>query len=162
MVREAFEIRSGGDSRRGRAGCTRRKRTMVVTVTGSTGTIGTELIRLLAAAGVPTRAVFRSERVNRALPGVVWLQADLSDPRALEPALAGTTRLFLLSGNEPGFGRMQIDVVRAARSLGLEHVVKLSALGASDHSKSAIGRDHWEVEQVLVSSGTPWTILRPH
>ena len=135
---------------------------MVVTVTGSTGTIGTELIRLLAAAGVPTRAVFRSERVNRALPGVVWLQADLSEPRALEPALAGTTRLFLLSGNEPGFGRMQIDVVRAARGLGLEHVVKLSALGASDHSKSAIGRDHWEVEQVLVNSGTPWTILRPH
>jgi len=135
---------------------------MVVTVTGSTGTIGTELIRLLAAAGVPTRAVFRSERVNRALPGVVWLQADLSEPSALEPALAGTTRLFMLSGNESGFGRMQIDVVRAARSLGLEHVVKLSALGASDHSKSAIGRDHWEVEQALVSSGTPWTILRPH
>src|SRR5262249_6458589 len=130
--------------------------TMVIAATGSTGTIGSELIRLLAAAGAPTRALFRSERVNQALPGVVWLQADLSDPRALEPALAGTTRLFLLSGNDPGFGRMQIEVVRAARRLGVEHVVKLSALGASDHSKSAIGRDHWEVEQVLQGAGMPW------
>ena len=32
---------------------------MVVTVTGSTGTIGSELVRLLSAAGVPVRAIVR-------------------------------------------------------------------------------------------------------
>lgn len=34
--------------------------------------------------------------------------------------------------------------------------------GASDHSRSPIGRAHHEVESALMSSGTRWTILRPH
>src|SRR5262249_6610293 len=135
---------------------------MTITVTGSTGTIGSELVRLLSAAGAPTRAVFRTPRANPQLPGVVWLQADLRDERSLEPALAGSSRLFLLSGNEAGFSRMQIVVVQAAARLGGTHLVKLSALGASDHSKSGIGREHWEVEQALQQGATPWTILRPH
>jgi uncharacterized protein YbjT (DUF2867 family) len=44
----------------------------------------------------------------------------------------------------------------------VQHIVKLSALGASDHSRSTIARDHWEVEQVLVNARPQWTVLRPH
>ena len=135
---------------------------MVITVTGSTGTIGAELVRLLSQAGVPTRAVFRKARSLPSLPGVAWLQADLGDPGALEPALAGTSRLFLLSGNEQGFGRLQIELVRAAERLGVQHLVKLSALGASNHSNSAIAREHWEAEQAIQQTTRTWTILRPH
>ena len=134
----------------------------LVTVTGSSGTIGTEVVTLLSAAGAPTRAVVRDARKVRALPHVAWLQADLADADLLEPAFAGTKRLFLLTGNDPGFGRTQIGIVRAAEELGVEHIVKASALGASDHSKSWIGREHWEVEQAIQRSGMPWTMLRPH
>jgi uncharacterized protein YbjT (DUF2867 family) len=135
---------------------------MVITVTGSTGTIGSELVRLLSSRGAPTRAVFRDAKKIQPLPGVVWLQADLHDSRVLEPVLAGTARLFLLSGNEEGFGRLQIETLRAAERLGVAHVVKLSALGASSHSNSAIAREHWEVEQALQQTAMTWTILRPH
>ena len=135
---------------------------MLITVTGSTGTIGSELVRLLSDAGVATRAVLRNVHKARPLPGVVWAQADLADERLLEPALAGTTRLFLLTSNEPGFGEIQIGVVRAAEALGVRHVVKLSALGASDHSKSGIAREHWRVEQALQKTSMTWTLLRPH
>ena len=135
---------------------------MVITVTGSTGTIGSELVRLLSAADTATRAVFRDTKKIQLLPNVVWVQADLSDSRTLEPALAGTTRLFLLSGNEPGFGKIQIDVLYAAEQLGVRHVVKLSALGASAHSQSGIALEHYEVEQALEKSGMTWTVLRPH
>ena len=138
------------------------ERISLVTVTGSSGTIGTEVVSLLSAAGAPTRAVLRDPHKARPLPHVAWLQADLGDAGLLEPALAGTKRLFLLTGNDPGFGRTQIGIVRAAEELGVEHIVKASALGASDHSKSWIGRDHWEVEQAIQRSGMPWTILRPH
>src|SRR5690606_39448297 len=86
----------------------------------------------------------------------------LSDERLLEPALAGTTRLFLLTGNEPGFGEIQRGVVRAAEALGVRHVVKLSALGASDHSNSSIAREHWWAEQALQQTAMGWTLLRPH
>jgi len=135
---------------------------VVVTVTGSSGTIGSELIRLLSAAQAPTRAVFRNLSKIQRLRDVVWLQADLRDARVLEPTLAGTTRLFLLSDNQKGFSRLQIDVLRAAENLGVSHVVKLSALGASDHSKSSIAREHWEAEQALQQTSMTWTILRPH
>jgi uncharacterized protein YbjT (DUF2867 family) len=134
----------------------------LITVTGSTGTIGSELVRLLSAAGESTRALYRSARKPEPLPHLSWVQADLNDIKALDVALSGTTRLFLLTGNEPGFGRTQIGVVRAAARLGVKHIVKLSALGASDHSRSAIAREHWAVEQVLLSTPLSWTILRPH
>lgn len=37
------------------------------------------------------------------------------------PALAGTDRLFLLTGNEPGFGATQSAVIRAAQKAGVSH-----------------------------------------
>jgi uncharacterized protein YbjT (DUF2867 family) len=135
---------------------------MVLTVTGGTGTIGAELVRLLSERRLPTRAVLRDTTRLHELPNVAWVQADLRDVDLLEPVLAGTTRMFLLTGNEAGFARTQTQVVQTAQRLNIEHVVKLSALGASDHSKSAIAREHWEVEQALQQSGLGWTILRPH
>jgi len=131
-------------------------------VTGSTGTIGSELVRLLSSAGVDTRALHRDVRKTRTLPNVVWVRADLDDARGLKVALEGTQRLFLVTGNEPDFSRTQIGVVQAAENLGVKHVVKLSALGASDHSGSTITREHWAVEQALLNTRLQWTILRPH
>jgi uncharacterized protein YbjT (DUF2867 family) len=135
---------------------------MVITVTGATGTIGSELVRLLSEARAPTRAISRDPSRTRRLPGVAWTQADLSHADLLDPALAGTARLFLLTDNTAGFGRVQIAVLRAAARLAVAYVVKLSALGASDHSSSGIGREHWEIEQELQRTSMRWTILRPH
>ena len=53
-------------------------------------------------------------------------------------------------------------MVDVASQRGIGHLVKLSALGASDHSQSAIGRDHWLAEQAIQRTSLPWTILRPH
>jgi len=134
----------------------------LIVVTGSTGTIGSELVRLLAEAGADTRAVYHRAETTARPAHVSFLRADLADPRQAEDALAGATSLFLLTGNEPGFRQVQITTVEAAQRRGVRHLVKLSALGASDHSKSGIGRDHWTVEQALQRTTIPWTILRPH
>ncbi len=137
-----------------------KKNTM--TVIGSTGTIGNELINLLSASGTAVRAVLRNFERARKLPGVVWLQADVNDSNLLEATLAGTDRLFLLTGNRPGFGKTQIEIIRAAEKLGVKHVVKLSALGATPRTKSPLAYEHWEAEQALEESSMTWTILRPH
>lgn len=135
---------------------------MTITVTGSTGTIGTELVSLLSAEGAPVRAVLRDFSHARSLPGVAWTMADLTDERLLEPVVAGSTALFVLTGNQPGFSTTQAALIRAAARTGVKHVVKLSALGATPRTRSPLALEHWEAEEVLREAGVDWTILRPH
>lgn len=134
-------------------------------ITGATGRIGAHLLRVLAEAEVPTRALSRDPARAEALPGIEWVSGDLADRSSLAPpdgAFAGIERLFLLTGNAGAMVRLQKNALQAAREAGVLHVVKLSALGASDHSKSVIGLWHWVVERELRGSGMAWTILRPH
>jgi uncharacterized protein YbjT (DUF2867 family) len=56
---------------------------MLITVTGSTGMIGAELVRLLSAASVATRAILRDWSKARSLAHVGWLLADLRDETLL-------------------------------------------------------------------------------
>lgn len=135
----------------------------VYTITGSTGTIGSELVRLLSSKNVSVRAVMRNyNRIQEQLPNVHWIKANLSDDALLEGVLAGTTRLFILTGNRPGFGETQIKIIEEAKKSGVEHIVKLSALGASPRTKSGLAKEHYDVEQALEASGISFTILRPH
>lgn len=134
----------------------------VFTIIGSTGNIGSELTDLLSNADVSVRAVLRNFERARKLPGVAWVQADMSDSSLLESTLAGTDRLFLLTGNRPGFGEAQINIIKTAEKLGVKHVVKLSALGASPRTKSPLAYEHYQAEQALEESSMTWTILRPH
>jgi uncharacterized protein YbjT (DUF2867 family) len=134
----------------------------MIVVTGATGTIGRDLVRLLAASSHPVRALSREPPPGETAAGVEWVRADLSDSAALASALDGGRRLFLLTGNGDDMVRLQKNVIRAAVEAGASTVVKLSALGASDHSRSVIGLWHHNVERALRSSGVAWTILRPH
>lgn len=134
----------------------------MIAVTGATGTIGSELVRLLPERGLRVRALTRNPEGRAPIPGVEWIGADLARREGLEDALAGAERLFLLTGNGGEMVRLQKNALDAAERAGVGHVVKLSALGATDHSKSVIGLWHYNVERRLRDSGLPWTILRPH
>ncbi|HEV8582224.1 MAG TPA: SDR family oxidoreductase [Thermoanaerobaculia bacterium] len=134
----------------------------MILITGATGKIGSELVRLLAERGEAVRALARHVGQGTDLAGVEWVSADLARKEGLAEAFAGAERLFLLTANSEDMVRLQKNAVAAAREAGVRHVVKLSALGASDHSKSVIGLWHYNVERVLKESGLAWTILRPH
>ena len=134
----------------------------MILVTGSTGLIGSEVVRLLSQAGVPARALVRSRSPQPERPGVTPVIGDLARPETLPSAFAGGTKLFLLTGNVENTVALQRNAIAAARGAGVTHVVKLSAFGASPHSNSLIGRFHYQVERELQESGLGWTILRPH
>lgn len=134
----------------------------MIGVTGATGTIGSELVRLLSEDGRAVRAFTRRPDEQDATNGVEWVEADLIERDMLPAAFDGCRRLFLLTGNGEDMVRLQKNAIRAAGESGVERVVKLSALGATDHSKSIIGLWHYNVERVLRESGLDWTILRPH
>lgn len=134
----------------------------MIALTGATGTIGSELVRLLSERGADVRALTRHPEGRPELPGVTWVEADLADREGVADALEGADRLFLLTGNAEAMVRLQKNAIRAAADAGVGRVVKLSALGATDHSKSVIGLWHYNVERLLRDSDPEWTILRPH
>jgi len=134
----------------------------MILVTGATGHIGSELVRLLSGKGASVRAVTRDPQRAQHLPGVDWVKGDLREAGSLASLFRGADRMFLLTSNSEDMRTLQVNAIRAARAAGVAHVVKGSALGASDHSKSPIGKAHYEVERALQESGIAWTILRPH
>ena len=134
----------------------------MILLTGATGTIGRELLRLLSKQGAEVKALSRNPPENQSLPGVTWAAADLADRESLPDIFAGAERLFLLTGNIENMVPLQKNAIRAAEEAEISHIVKLSALGASDHSKSVIGVWHYNVERVLRHADLEWTILRPH
>jgi uncharacterized protein YbjT (DUF2867 family) len=134
----------------------------MILVTGGTGVVGSELVRLLSQAGVPARALTRNSQKAQTLPGITWAAGDLARPETLTTAFEGAKTVFLLTHYFEDMVELQHNAIAAARAAGVTHVVKVSAFAASDHSNAPIGRWHYQVEKELQESGMAWTMLRPH
>ncbi len=93
----------------------------MILVTGATGNVGGELVRQLAEAGQPVRALTRGDAQGGFPPGVQVVPGDLNDPASLRPALHGATGVFLL----PGYADMT-GVLAEARQAGVAKVAQLS------------------------------------
>jgi len=130
----------------------------VFLVTGATGNIGGELVRALARAGQPARALTRDGSSTEVPDGVEQASGDLNDPESLRPALAGARAMFLM----PGYGGAA-QTLAYAREAGVEHVVMLSGNSAgSGDTSNAVSAYMIEAEAILTGSGLPWTIVRPY
>lgn len=129
----------------------------MILVTGAAGNVGGELVRELAQAGVPVRALTRSAGRNGFPPGADVVAGDLNNPASLRPVLDGTDGLFLL----PGYADMP-GVLAQARQAGVRTVVQLSGMSAGNGDMSnAITAYMAASERAARESGLAWTILRP-
>ncbi|MEU9118875.1 SDR family oxidoreductase [Streptomyces sp. NPDC048506] len=134
----------------------------MILVTGASGNVGTALLTRLHADGVAVRAAYRDPNATaRAITsGAQAVTLDLAIPDTLGPALEGIEAVFLLGATGPDQTTQELNMVEAARAAGVR-VVKLSVWRA-DEGLSPIARLHRPVEESLVTSGLPWTILRPN
>ncbi|WP_280184034.1 NAD(P)H-binding protein [Nocardia cyriacigeorgica] len=124
----------------------------MILVTGATGNVGAEVVRALAAAGEPVRALVRDPSGTDAPHGVQVVAGDLTAPETL--SFDGVRAMFLLPGY-PG-------VAKAAAQAGVEHIVQLSGVSAATGDTSnAITRYMMAAERETTESGVAWTILRP-
>lgn len=135
----------------------------MILITGATGTIGSELAKLLSAKGLKFRAYIRSVKKAEALKLVNMeiFNGDLSDKAALKKAMKGITRVFLLSSADPRQVEYQRNVIEAAKAEGVTLIVKQSVFGVGPKSPVSLARWHWETEEELRKSGVPYAILRP-
>jgi uncharacterized protein YbjT (DUF2867 family) len=134
----------------------------MILVTGGTGMVGGEVVRLLSQQGVAARALTRNPSKAKELPGITWVAGDLSKPETLASVFDGAQTIFLVSSIGEDTVALQHNAIEAARKAGVRHIVKLSAFGASSHSKAPICLWHYQIEQEMQASGMDWTILRPH
>ena len=135
----------------------------MILVTGATGHVGSELVRLLAEQGAPARALVHSP--DKAAPiqhlGLETALGDYEQPDTLDAAMKGCDQLFLLSPPTPRQPQQEQHVIDAARRAGLDHVVKQSVPWAGPDAPVVFCRWHGQVEQHLAQSGLAYTLLRP-
>ena len=136
----------------------------MILVTGATGHVGSELVRLLAEQGAPARALVQLP--DKAAPiqrlGLEVAVGDFEQPDTLEAAMVGCDHLYLVSPPSPRQPEQERNVIDAAKRAGVSHVVKQTVQGADPDASMAFSRWHGQVEQHLVQSGLAHTVLQPH
>ncbi|MEU7896373.1 SDR family oxidoreductase [Nonomuraea sp. NPDC049152] len=130
----------------------------MILVTGATGTIGSEVVRLLTERGEPTRAMTR----DPSKLSTYGVAGDFADPASLDRALDGADTVLALTA----FGRSLADhdlaLVEAAKRAGVKKIVKISAFGTGETTDEKDVRSwHHHGERAIRESGMAWTILRP-
>src|SRR5215471_12035955 len=110
----------------------RREGVVRIAVTGASGRIGGQVVRLVAAER-QHQVVALSRRgllPGRWPPSVSARAADYADPQALGAALRDVDTLVFVSSDGPVAEVMvhHQNVIRAARDSGVAHIVALSGL----------------------------------
>ncbi len=137
----------------------------MIAVVGATGNTGRAVVKELRALGEDPLCVVRNADKAREVLGANARTAvvEITDRPALEKALQGIKRVFVVTGHNPQAGDQQINILEAAKAAGVEFFAKVSGGRAivGPDAESAVGRGHHAVEEAMKRSGLAWVILRP-
>jgi uncharacterized protein YbjT (DUF2867 family) len=106
-----------------------------ILVTGATGTVGSEVVKQLSRdasnynikAGV--HSIENAKKVQQ-YDRVKAVQIDYEKQEGLETAFKGVDKLFLLTHPSSKSAEHESNLVNEAKKSGIEHIVKLSIMGA--------------------------------
>jgi uncharacterized protein YbjT (DUF2867 family) len=140
-----------------------------VLVTGATGKQGGAVVRELLSRGHSIRALTRKPQSPAAAAlaerGVSLVAGDFQDQGSLERAARGVDTVFAMSTpfgtSEKTETREGINLVRAASSVGVKHLVYSSVAGADRGTSIPHFESKFEVEKEIRRSGVPFTIVGP-
>jgi uncharacterized protein YbjT (DUF2867 family) len=130
-----------------------------ILVTGSTGNVGSRLVRQLVELGQSVRAFRRKGDTSGFPAGVEVAEGDYNDRESLRRALTGVSKMYLLSAGHQ-LSQHEANAIAAAREAKLELVVKHS-VGGAQWKSMAFTRWHAAGEEALAASGIPYVFLRP-
>ncbi len=130
-----------------------------ILVTGATGNVGAEVVRLLSGLEQPfvigARDVVQARQHFGEVVPVVCL--DFEHPDTFPAAFKDIKKIFLVRPPQLADSKKYFDpAIRAAKEAGVEHVVFLSLLGVEKNRLVP----HYRIEQSLRQSGMAWTFLR--
>ena len=144
---------------------------MIALVTGATGFLGREVVKVLCSLGVEVRCLVRTPGREGVLAGqrVTVHYGSVRDPAALKSAFYNADVVVHLVAiiREKGAVTFQElnrrgteNVVEAASNAGVKHFVQMSAVGAADTPIHPYLHSKWQAEESIKGSGLPYTIFR--
>ncbi|HEY9234319.1 MULTISPECIES: complex I NDUFA9 subunit family protein [Phenylobacterium] len=148
----------------------------LVTVFGGSGFIGTQIVRALARQGLRIRVAVRQPHLAHTmrLMGDVGqievVQANVRNEASVRRALDGAQACvnavgILFEAGAQKFKSVQVEgaanVAKAARNLGVERLVHISAIGADANSSSEYARTKAQGEEAIRAAYPEAVIIRP-
>jgi NAD(P)H dehydrogenase (quinone) len=141
-------------------------RTLIV---AANGRVASRVAAKLSAAGdapdVLVRDAAKARRVlvdERGRPTYRDLFiGELANDETMRRAMSRAAIAFLAVGSSPAQADLEKHVIDAAQQTSLGHLVKLSAALAAHDAVSSVLRVHAEIEEYLVKSQVPHTLVSP-
>jgi uncharacterized protein YbjT (DUF2867 family) len=128
-----------------------------ILVTGATGNIGGEVVRLLKQAN----ANFVAATTGESIPGVESVSLNFADPQSLEAAMQGISTLFMVLANHPDMLSWGENVIDAAKKCGVKHIVRSGGSLADESSTIGVRQKLASTDKYLKESGIDYTITAP-
>lgn len=135
---------------------------MKILITGSTGRVGSEVLKEVLKRGATARVLVRKEDPAKPFPeGVEVVVGDLLDPVSVEKALEGVDKLYLLNAVVPDELTQGLIAFGLARKLGISHIVYHSVFKAEQFKDVPHFAVKLGIESALKEFNVPYTIIRP-
>ncbi len=134
---------------------------MTILVTGSTGTIGSQVLTHLQGQGAEMRALTRSPEKAQVPAGVIPVGGEVGDIESFRSALAGVSTLFLLVPNLADELTQAMLALTVAREAAVKGIVYLSVFKGEAYADVPHFAGKATVERMIQALNLPATVLRP-
>lgn len=139
-----------------------------ILVTGSTGTVGSEVVKQLTSRslgyGIIRAGVHSTDKTDKlkGYDSVEIVNLDYKRQETITRALKNVDKIFLL--NLPSLDMIDIcsNLIKDAKKNDVKYIVKLSVMGADAEPENAVVRLHRQEERIIEESGIPFSFLRPN
>lgn len=141
---------------------------MKLAITGGTGFVGSHLIDCALAAGHDVKALTRRDQPAR--DKLEWVPGDLQNREALERLVDEVGAVIHVAGviSAPNAAAFELGnvagtlaMLAAATAGGVQRFVHVSSLAAREPRLSLYGASKGKAEDLVMSSGLDWVIVRP-
>lgn len=123
-------------------------------VVGATGTVGSELVKILKAKGYSVRST-----TSKPAQGPDFAHFNVANGEGMSAAFEGIERAFILS--PPGYAdhyKILSNLIQEAKRRSLKKIVMMTGISANDDENSGLRKAEVELEQ----SGLVYNIIRPN
>ncbi|WP_170328903.1 SDR family oxidoreductase [Ruegeria arenilitoris] len=138
---------------------------MSILVTGATGTIGTDVLRLFdQERRMEVKALIRNAEKAALVSdhGAEPVIGAFEDRQSLDSALQGVATVVLLTPAGPQAEEQASNVIEAAIAAGAQKIVRISAIKADPDGPTNNTRAHGSTEAEIAQSGLRHVFLRPN